>query len=1332
VHIKTGSTLSLRNLKYLPSYADYLLKNHLREYAEQTIHFCQELNLPLLKAIEGMGHENMVLLSMESSKEFLTYLAQNRAEEQIETALIKWIKNQLPVIDQKDIGSEDITLLTYIRKKTFLYFITSYSKNVNTIISLVQEIDLFLTRYETESTNTYIDLLRTRIREQSYLNEKITNTSPGLIYLFDLSTYSFIYINQSGEEFFGLSQNELIKLGNKGMEKLVHPEDLPKTIELLKEISASKEDDTWAFEYRLKNYHGEYIWMNNTISIFKRDNNNMPLEIIGNMINIQKEIKINEQLKLRETDLRKSEELYKQAQALSHIGHYSLNLETKEIYLTDEIKRICELDADKSVFHYSEMISLRHPDDAEMVEKIMKNAFENQEPFDFDFRIITKNAKLKTVHAIGEIMAGDEKTPRQMVGTFQDVTERYEILEQLRKSDARHKQAEALTHIGSYVWDLDTLELEWSDEMFRIYGMEPTPDRKLNSESIRRFNHPEDAEPVINAIATSIKEKQPHDLYYRIKLDDGIIKILHARGEVVFENDRPSKLIGTAQDVTEKQTLIRRLRQSESMYKQAEELANMGNWRWDIANKKLEWTDQLYKIYGLEPQSEEITIERFLNFVHPQDRPPIEESVRKGFPEDFIDFTFRIITDSGKEKTIRSIAQLQRNKRGQIINVIGTEQDITERQLLISRLQESEKLYKQAQALARIGNWSMDLKTNIFTWSDEMYHIYEMEEEKEFNLEEWAGYMHPEDKEEVLQHLQECLRNKTPYDKHHRIVIPKSGKVKMLHRKGEFIYDEKGEAIKLIGTTQDVTEPFRIQQELKENQTFIRKIADATPSIIASYNINTGQYTFISEGLQKLLGYDPKEVKEKGAAFFAGIIHPDDLEPIMAKNLKALNEANRPENREQSDIVEFVYRMRHADGAYLWFHTYGTVFDRNSNGEVEHVLNISLDVTDQYEAIRTIEEQEHFIEHIADASPTVLYVYDIASDSIAYVNREIFFVLGYTREEILAMGSDVTQNLYHPEDIHLLPERKLSNKKIAESDIMLQYECRMHNKEGEWQWFLVREVVFKTDEKGNVLQIVGAALDISRRKEMEKTLLQNSFQLEQSNASLEEFAYVASHDLKEPLRKISTFGDRLVASQVNNLTQEGKVYLSKIVDASQRMQTMINDLLSISMISGNKSFEPYSLQKILEETLQTLEYKIEQKNAIIKADPLPEANIIPSQFRQLFQNLLSNSLKFVRDDVQPIITITCAYLKQHEVAHYQLAAAEKFLKIEFSDNGIGFENEFAGRIFAIFQRLHGRSEYEGSGIGLAICKKIVEHHGGVIYAAGVPDQGASFTIILPA
>jgi signal transduction histidine kinase len=180
------------------------------------------------------------------------------------------------------------------------------------------------------------------------------------------------------------------------------------------------------------------------------------------------------------------------------------------------------------------------------------------------------------------------------------------------------------------------------------------------------------------------------------------------------------------------------------------------------------------------------------------------------------------------------------------------------------------------------------------------------------------------------------------------------------------------------------------------------------------------------------------------------------------------------------------------------------------------------------------------------------------------------------------------------------------------------------------------------------------------------------------------------------------------------------------------MQQMINDLLSVSMISGEKGFQPYSLQKILSEVLQTLEYKIEENKAVVQSDSLPVINIIPSQFRQLFQNLLSNSLKFARANVPARIYISASFVPAHQLKQYKLAKSEKYLRLQFTDNGIGFDKMFADKIFAIFQRLHSRSDYEGTGIGLAICKKIIENHGGVIYASSEENKGASFVMIVPA
>ncbi|RYE23116.1 MAG: PAS domain-containing sensor histidine kinase, partial [Sphingobacteriales bacterium] len=347
-----------------------------------------------------------------------------------------------------------------------------------------------------------------------------------------------------------------------------------------------------------------------------------------------------------------------------------------------------------------------------------------------------------------------------------------------------------------------------------------------------------------------------------------------------------------------------------------------------------------------------------------------------------------------------------------------------------------------------------------------------------------------------------------------------------------------------------------------------------------------------------LLGYNADSIFEKGFEHLLTLVHPDDINGLVEKNNTAIEHANEsyPDYNDEH-IVEFKYRIRHADGTYKWLNTYGTIFDRNSNGQIEHILNVSVDITEQMEA----EQALHF----------------------------------------------------------------------------------------------------------------------------------KNLELQQSNSSLGEYAYVASHDLKEPLRKIATFGDLLQSTQRDRLTDSGQMYLDKIVRSAVRMQDMINDLLTISTISGNKAFAPTDLKEIVSEVMQTLEERIESKQAIVTTDELPTVNIVQLQFNQLFQNLISNALKFAKDDVVPHISITHKYLKASEVKLFDITPSKKYLQLRVADNGIGFEKEFANKIFTIFQRLHGKSEYEGTGIGLAICKKIAENHGGVIYADSNPGEGSVFTIIIP-
>ncbi len=246
-------------------------------------------------------------------------------------------------------------------------------------------------------------------------------------------------------------------------------------------------------------------------------------------------------------------------------------------------------------------------------------------------------------------------------------------------------------------------------------------------------------------------------------------------------------------------------------------------------------------------------------------------------------------------------------------------------------------------------------------------------------------------------------------------------------------------------------------------------------------------------------------------------------------------------------------------------------------------------------------------------------------------------------------------------------------------------------------------------------------------------LLQKNSDLVKMNKELEEFAYVSSHDLQEPLRKIRTFAGRIIEKEDSNLSDKGKSYFYFIQDAASRMQKLIEDLLAFSRITTNeRKFELTDLNTVVNEAKSTFKEIIDEKHAIIEAGKLCEANVIPFQFSQLMHNLLSNALKFSKPDIPPHIVIKARVKKGSELKANDLKPQNKYVHISIKDNGIGFENEYSEKIFEVFQKLHGKDEYPGTGIGLATVKKIVENHHGIITATSKLNKGTTFDIYLPA
>lgn len=264
---------------------------------------------------------------------------------------------------------------------------------------------------------------------------------------------------------------------------------------------------------------------------------------------------------------------------------------------------------------------------------------------------------------------------------------------------------------------------------------------------------------------------------------------------------------------------------------------------------------------------------------------------------------------------------------------------------------------------------------------------------------------------------------------------------------------------------------------------------------------------------------------------------------------------------------------------------------------------------------------------------------------------------------------------------------------------------------------------------------VGAVVifkDVTERKRAEEALNRKAAELARSNAELEQFAYVASHDLQEPLRKIQAFGDRLKTKCDAVNLQEGRDYLERMQSAAARMQTLINDLLTFSrVISASQPFVPVDLNDVTKGVLSDLEVRIEQQKATVEVGELPTLEGDPLQMRQLLQNLIGNALKFQPPNAQPLVKIHARILKSLFAGTPEEDPYAEQCELTIQDNGIGFDEKHTEKIFAVFQRLHGRDEYEGTGVGLAVCRRITDRHGGIISATSKPGAGATFIVTLP-
>lgn len=393
------------------------------------------------------------------------------------------------------------------------------------------------------------------------------------------------------------------------------------------------------------------------------------------------------------------------------------------------------------------------------------------------------------------------------------------------------------------------------------------------------------------------------------------------------------------------------------------------------------------------------------------------------------------------------------------------------------------------------------------------------------------------------------------------------------------------------------------------------------------------------------------------------------------------------------------------------------------------------DITEHRLAQKMLIEREMWFRNMADNAPVMIWLAGLDKKR-NFLNRTW---LEFTGQDEGAVKGNTWKSAIHPEDIERY-EAIYTSSFMQRSTFQAEY--RLKRKDGEYRWML--DMAKPSYSPNNLfLGYIGSSTELHDKKllhdELEKRVLERTKdldemnkELERSNNELQQFAYVASHDLQEPLRKIMTFSDRLELSKAV-LPAQGQSYLDKIKESSSRMARLIDDLLEYSRISrAGFEFVKTDLNKVLEEVMPDFDVIANQKKAVVKIGTLPTVKAVPLQMQQLFHNLISNAFKFTKEDGVPKVEISARPLTPVEVKQRPaLSSDSKYTEITIKDNGIGFPKEFSEQIFVIFQRLNDKKQFPGTGIGLALCSKIVSNHGGDIYAAGKEGEGAEFHVLLP-
>ena len=1048
--------------------------------------------------------------------------------------------------------------------------------------------------------------------------------------------------------------------------------------------------------------------------------------------------KANEELKAAQAELQRRWQYLAEAQRLSHSGTFGWKVSSGELIWSDETYRI--LGFTRETNPTLDLVFDRiHPEDRDHMREVKDRAARNGMDLDVEHRILLPDGAIKYLHAVAH--AGrDSSGNLEYMGVVTDITERKRAEEErralsrdLQESNARLEEAQRVAHVGHWEWDLETAEVIWSDETYRIFGLKPQ-ERPMNLAMVRQMVHPEDREALYSGVDVEIDAGVHPVAEFRIVTPSGEVRTVHAITSKLWgamsgdpDNEASGKarrLFGTVQDVTELKraeeahhALSRDLQESKDWLEEAQRVAHLGYWVWDLVTNQVIWSEETYRIFGLTPQVGSMDIAIVGEMFHPDDREVVfrtaEEAIRSGTRADC---EHRLIRPDGEIRVVHSLGDLKKNSEGRT-QMFGTTQDITdrkraeeERQTLSYALQENKARLEEAQRVAHIGHYEWNLIENRVTWSDELYRICGLPPQKgRIDVAMVLEMIHPEDREYVSREAEEAIRSGIHSKAEHRIVRP-DGEVRFVQGLGTVKRDASGRAYEMFGTGQDITDRKLAEQALRRSQFYLsegERLAHMGSWASRDLGIRWTDDLDIywSDEVYKIFGFDPKNGTPQLPQFLAAI-HPQDR--------ASLTEAMK-KMHEQHCGCDVTNRIVRPDGEIRYVRCVGVPVVED--GVFQGFHGTTMDVTEHELLTQELRRQQAYLTEAQSLTHSGSWACNLVTREIFHSSDENARIYGFDPSQG-PIPFDSYYSTIFPEDERVL-SAKLENAISSGADYDVEF--RIRHTDGT-----IRSLrgIGHHNPSQEIGEYVGITMDITDRKRAEEErerLRQLEAELAHINRvnMMGELAAALAHEIKQPIAASITSANALLRWLAHDPPdlERARAAAARIEQDGNRAADVINSLQSFYRTGTPAELRSIDVKEIIREMSVLLRDEADRHSITIHPELEADTPKIPAnrvQLQQVFMNLMLNAIEAMKDT-------------GGELTIRSRVNAEGRLIVSISDTGIGLPAESTEQIFDPFHT----TKPQGTGMGLTITRSIVESYGGRVWATANQGAGATFHFILP-